>query len=125
MIALRFTSNRNEENFTSEDQVNKIQFNGLCAYDITSEVERMMDEDYTLEEAIEICALKQTKFDNWHASNTQGNYVAFNADFVELERDNQDFLGNRAVIAKLNDYIAFGQIDMNSDWYKCKSIELA
>ena len=56
--------------------------------------------------------------------NTKGHYVAFNADFVELERDNQDFMGERAVIAKLNNYIAYGQIDMNSEWYKCKSIEL-
>lgn len=124
MIALRFTTNRNEQDVTSEDQVNKVQFNGLCAYDITSEVERMIDEDYTLEDAIEICALKQVKFDNWHASNTKGHYVAFDASFIELERDNQDFMGNRAIIAKLNNYIAFGQIDMKSEWYKCKSIEL-
>lgn len=125
MIALRYTSNRNEENITSEDQVNKIKFKGLCAYDITSEVERMLDDEYTLSEAIEICALKQVKFDNWHASNTKGNYVAFNAEFVELERDNQDFMGNRAVIVNMNDYIAYGQIDMESEWYKCKNIELA
>ena len=68
-------------------------------------LKRMINEDYTLSDAIEICALKQVKFDNWHASNTKGNYIAFNADFVELERDNQDFLGNRAVIVKLNDYL--------------------
>ena len=83
------------------------------------------EEIITIDEAIEICALRQVRFDNWHASNTKGNYVAFNADFVELERDNQDYLGNRAVIAKLNNYIAFGQIDMESNMYKCKSIELA
>ncbi len=124
MIALRFTSTKNEETFTSEDQVNKVQFNGLCAYDITSEVDRMIEADYTLSDAIEICALKQVRFDNWHASNSKGRYVAFNADFVELERDNQDFLGNRAVIVKLNNYIAHGQINMESEWYKCKSIEL-
>jgi hypothetical protein len=124
IIALRFTSTRNEAGFTSEDQVNKVQFNGICAYDITSEVERMIDEDYTLEDAIEICALKQVKFDNWHASNTKGNYVAFNSEFVSHERDNQDFLGNRAVIVKLNDYIGFGQIDMGSANYKCLPFEL-
>ncbi len=124
MIALRFTKNRNETGFTSEDQVNKIQFNGLCAYDITSEVERMIEETYTMDEAIAICALKQVKFDNWHASNTKGNFVAFNANFIENERDNQSFTGERAVIAELNDYIGFGQIDMESDVYKIKSMEL-
>lgn len=124
MIALRFTNTRNEEGFTSEDQVNKIQFAGLCAYDITNEVDRMISEDYTLEDAIEICAMKQVKFDNWHAHNTKGNYVVFNGEFIESERDNQDYLGNRAVIAKLNNYIGFGQIDMESDYYKCKGIEL-
>lgn len=124
MIALRFTTNKDEKNITSEDQVNKVKFNGLCAYDITSEIERMIEDDYSIDEAIEICALKQVKFDNWHASNTKGYYVAFEADFVELERDNQDFLGNRAVIATINNYIAFGQIDMDSEYYKCKSIEL-
>ena len=124
MIALRFTTNKNEKGLTSEDQVNKMQFNGLCAYDITSEVERMINEDYSLSDAIEICALKQVICDNWHASNTKGHYVAFNAKFIELERDNQDFLGNRAVIVEINNYIAYGQIDMLSTNYKCKSIEL-
>lgn len=124
MIALRFTTNQNEHNITSEDQVNKVKFNGLCAYDITIEVERMIEEDYSLEDAIQICALKQVKFDNWHAHNTNGCFVVFNADFIELERDNQDFQGNRAVIVKLDNYIASGQIDMKSEWYKCKSIEL-
>jgi len=124
MIALRFTTNRNEESFTSEDQVNKIQFNGLCVYDITSEVERMIEDDYTFEEAVSIIALRQVKFDNWHAQNTKGNFVIFNADFIELERDNQDYLGNRAVIAKINNYTAFGQIDMQSEYYRCKSLEL-
>ena len=124
MIALRFTTNKNEKGLTSEDQVNKIKFDGLCAYDITSEVERMINEDYSLSDAIEICALKQVKCDNWHASNTNGNYVALNANFVELERDNCDFLGNRAVIVEINNYIAIGQIDMLSETYKCKSIEL-
>ncbi len=125
IIALRFTKNRNEVGLTSEDQVNKIQFNGLCAYDMTSEIERMMNEDYILEDAIQICAINQTKFDNWHAHNSKGNYVVFNAEFVENERDNQDFLGERAVIAKLINYIGFGQIDMESDYYKCKSVKLA
>ena len=124
MIALRFTTNKNEKGLTSEDQVNKMQFNGLCAYDITSEVERMINEDYSLSDAIEICALKQVKCDNWHASNTKGHYVAFNANYIELERDNVDFLGNRAVIVELDSYIAHGQIDMLSTNYKCKSIEL-
>ena len=124
MIALRFTTNRDEKNFTSEDQVNKVKFNGLCAYDISSEVERMIEADYSFEDAIEICALNQVKHDNWHASNTKGHYVVFDADFVEYERDNQDYTGNRAVIVKLNEYIAFGQIDMQSEWYKCKSIEI-
>lgn len=124
MIALRFTTNKNEENIKSEDQVNKIKFAGLCAYDITSEVERMLSEDYSLSDAIQICALKQVRFDNWHASNTKGKYVVFNGEFVGFERDNQDFLGNRAVITTLNDYIAFGEINMESESYKCKSIEL-
>lgn len=123
IIALRFTSTRNESGFTSEDQVNKVQFDGLCAYDITSEVERLIEETYTLEEAVQICAMKQVKFDNWHANNTKGNYVVFNANFISIERDNQDFLGNRAVIAELNDYIGFGQIDMESDYYRLKSFE--
>ena len=125
MIALRYTRTRNEEGFTSEDQVNKKQYEGLCAYDITSEVERLQDEDYTFEEAIKICALKQVKFDNWHAHNSKGNFVVFNADFIEYDRDNQYYTGERAVIAKLNNYMAYGQIDMESEWYKCKSIELA
>lgn len=86
MIALRFTTNRDEKNVTSEDQVNKVQFNGLCAYDITSEVERMIEENYTEEDAFQICARKQAEFDNWHAHNTDGTYVIFEGDFVEMER---------------------------------------
>ena len=129
MIALRFTTNRNEDQVTSEDQVNKVQFNGLCAYDITEVFEEMKNdswyEGYSDQELFGIIAIKQVKHDNWHAKNTKGNFVIMNADFVEYERDNQDFLGNRAVIVKLNDYISFGQIDMESEWYKCKSIELA
>ena len=124
MIALRFTTNKNEKGLTSEDQVNKIKFNGLCAYDITSEVKRMINEDYSLSDAIEICALKQVRCDNWHASNTKGHYVAFNANYIGLERDNKDFLGNRAVIVEIDNYIAYGQIDMLSDTYKCKSIDI-
>lgn len=124
MIALRFTTNTNETNLTSEDQVNKIQFNGLCAYDITSEVKRMIADDYTIEEAIKICALKQVKCDNWHAHNSKGSFVVFDADFVEYERDNQDFLGNRAVIVTINNYIAAGEINMISEYYKINSLTL-
>ena len=123
MIALRYTSNRNETGFRSEDQVNKVMYDGLCAYDITDEIMRMQDEGYKLKDAIEICALRQVKYDNWHASNSNGNYVVFDADFIGYDRDNQDYLGNRAVIAKLNEYIAYGQIDLNSKYYACKSIE--
>ena len=94
MIALRFTTNKNEKHITSEDQVNKIKFAGLCAYDITSEVERMIADDYTPAEAYQICARKQAEFDNWHAHNTNGEYVIFEGDFVEMERDNHDRFGN-------------------------------
>lgn len=124
MIALRFTQTRNEEHFKSEDQVNKIQFNGLCAYDITSEVEMMLNDDYELKNAIQIIARKQAEFDNWHAHNSKGNYVVFDAEFVELERDNFDFNGNRAVIVKINNYIAFGKLEQLNYGYRCESIEM-
>ncbi len=124
MIALRFTTNRNEKNFKSEDQVNKFKFNGLCAYDISNEVEKMINNNYSLSDAFEICAKKQAEFDNWHAHNTDGQYVIFSADVIELERDNQDFTGNRAVVVKMNEYKAFGQLEQMAFGYKCKSIEL-
>ena len=124
MIALRFTTNKNEKNITSEDQVNKIKFAGLCAYDITSEVERMIADDYTESEAFQICERKQAEFDNWHAHNTNGEYVIFEGDFIEMERDNQDRFGNRAVIVKLNNYRAFGKLEQMNYGYRCISIEL-
>jgi len=124
MIALRFTVNKNERNITSEDQVNKIQFNGLCAYDITSIVSKMIGDDYTEEEAYEICARKQAEFDNWHAHNTNGQYVIFEANFIELERDNQDVNGNRAVVVDLVEYKAFGKLEQTNHGYRCESIEL-
>ena len=124
MIALRFTTNKNEKNITSEDQVNKVQFSGLCAYDITSEVDRMLSDDYSLQEAFQICARKQAEFDNWHAHNTDGQYVIFEGDFIELERDNQDRFGNRAVIVSLNEYKAFGKLEQLSYGYRCESINL-
>ena len=124
MIALRFTKNKEEKNLTSEDQVNKVQFHGLCAYDMTSEIDRMMEGSYTMEEAIKICALRQVKYDNWHASNKKGHYVVFDADFVEWERDNHDYTRKRAVIVTINNYLAYGQIDMESERYRMKSIEL-
>lgn len=124
VIALRFTTNRDERNITSEDQVNKVKFAGLCAYDITSEVEQMIEDGYSIEDAYQIIARKQAEFDNWHAHNTSGNYVIFEGTFVSLERDNFDFLGNRAVIVKLNNYLAYGKLDQMAYGYKCNSIEL-
>ena len=124
MIALRFTTNKDEKNITSEDQVNKVKFNGLCAYDITSVVSEMVEDDYTEEEAFQICARKQAEFDNWHSHNTNGEYVIFEAEFIELERDNQDRFGNRAVIVELNEYKAFGKLEQTIYGYRCKSIEL-
>ena len=124
MIALRFTRSRDEQNEVSFDNVNKKFTPGLCAYDITNAVAELMEETYTLAEAIGICALRQVKFDNFYAHNSKGKYVAFNSEFVEFERDNQCFTGERCVIAKFNNYIAFGEIDFESEWYKCKSIEL-
>jgi len=122
MIALRFTTNKNEQNITSEDQVNKVQFNGLCAYDITNILEDMKNdswyEDYTDEELFGIIAIKQVKHDNWHAHNSKGNFVIIDCNFVDFERDNQDFTGRRAVIVNDISYLHFGKIDMESDIYK-------
>ena len=119
MIALRFTSTQNETGFKSKDQVNGVDFNGLCAYDITDEVDSLMDEEYTYEEAIQLIARKQAEFDNWHCHNAKGDYVVFDGEFVSLERDNMDYLGKRAVIAKINNYIGHGnlkQLDYGYCW---------
>lgn len=123
MIALRFTRTLDETGFTSEDQVNKKQFAGLCAYDISDAVSELVNKDYSFEEAVSICALRQVEFDNWHAHNTDGKFVVFEGKFIEFERDNQDFTGNRAVLVDIKSYYGHGQIDMKSEWYKIKYIE--
>jgi hypothetical protein len=124
MIALRFTRTKNEAGFTSEDQVNKVQFPGLCAYDITDAVNDLIEDGYSESDAYEICAKKQAEFDNWHAHNSKGSYVIFAAKFVEYERDNQDRFGGRAVIVKLEKYLAYGELKQLNYGYACKSIEL-
>ena len=120
MIYLRFTSTKNEKGYKSTDQVNKVEFNGLCAYDITDEVDRLInEEEYEYEEAIQFVARKQAEFDNWHCHNAKGNYVVFDGDFKSLERDNMDYLGNRAVIASIEKYIGHGnlkQLDYGYCW---------
>jgi hypothetical protein len=122
---IRFTKNNNETNFKSEDQVNKVMFNGVCAYDISEAVSELINEDYTLEEAVQICAKKQAEHDNWHAHNTNGHYVIFDGEFVEYERDNQDFKGNRAVIAKIKSYVGFGRVEQTQYGYKVDSFQQA
>jgi len=124
MLVLRFTTNVNEKRVQSEDQVNKRKFNGLCGYDISDAVSNLVNDDYTIEEAINIVALKQVKHDNWHAHNTKGKFVVFEGDFVEFERDNQSFDGSRAIIASINNYEAIGIIDMESEYYRIKELEI-
>lgn len=122
MIALRFTTNQNEKNITSEDQVNKVKFNGLCAYDITAIIEDLRQDswyaDDTDEELFNAIAIKQVKHDNWHAHNTNGKFVIIECDFVEFERDNQDFTGKRAVIVDNISYLHSAQIDMDYEVYR-------
>ena len=120
---LRYTSTKDETRFTSEDQVNKVKFNGLCAYDISEDISEMLESGYEFTQACEILARKQAEFDNWHCHNSKGQYVIFSGRTVGLDRDNQDRHGNRAVIAKLKEYEGYGLLVQQEYGYSCVSFQ--
>lgn len=123
MICLRFTKTKNEKNNTSIDNVNHKTLSGLCCYDITDEIHNLVNnEECTHKEAYQICAKKEAEHDNWHCSNHDGNFVIFDGSFVEFDRDNQDRFGGRAVVATLDQYLAYGKIEQCQYGYKWKDI---
>ena len=124
MIALRYTSTKDETGFNSEDQRNGGFFNGLCCYDITDAVDDLINNDYDFDEAVMLCARKQAEFDNWFATNSKGQFVIFEGEKTGFDTHNQDRFGNRAVIARLKKYEAIGTIIQNKYGYCNGSIEL-
>ena len=107
MLCLRPTKNFNELETVSYDNVNRKRLKGVCAYDVTDAVADMIQNDEATEqEAYARIARKQAEFDNFHCSNAQNSFVIFEGDFIEYDRDNQDFEHKRAIVAKINYYIA-------------------
>jgi hypothetical protein len=118
MIALRFTKEKNEFGRVSTDTVNNKKLSGLCAYDITAFVDEWIEEGWDFEDAVQIAAKKQAEFDNWHATNHGGQFVIFDGEFLEYDRDNQDFEKKRAVVAEINFYYGHGRIEQCAHGYK-------
>ena len=125
MIVLRFTKTQDEKYRTSTDNVNDRDLKGLCGFDITDAVQDLMASDYSEEEAFIICARKEAEHDNWHAMNHDGFYSIFEGGFVEFDRDNVDRFRKRAVVAKFDWGLAFGQLEADPEYgWNSKSIRL-
>ena len=124
MICLRFTKYEENNKHNSTDQVNHKQLAGLCCFDITQTIKKLLNEDYTEKEAYQICARLEAEHDNWHATNHNGRFIIFEGDFVEYDRDNQDRFGNRAIVANLDQVLAIGEIQPGELGWKWKNIKI-
>lgn len=106
MLYLKFTRRKNIESKT------------LHCYDITQSVKNIIEDNYSIEDAYQICALVKSDNDVNYADSAAGEYIITSGKTIKYNSDHKFY--NQSVIAKNCKIVAVGRLEKGLFGYKCK-----